>query len=113
VDWGGGLKALAAWQAARGIPSLVVVPFDLDPFPGGAIPPLDEPPTYHAMTHLATYGVTGRVRNGAVLFLPIERTVYAVSGHALARAYALDRERLRALGEPSAVVGGFFIFDRR
>jgi hypothetical protein len=114
VDWGGGLLALAAWQRATGTGRLVVVPFDPDPFPRGEpVPSPGAPPAYHAMTHLEAYGVAGEVRNGAALFEPVPGRVYAVSGHVLARAHARDEEKLRSLGEPSAVVGGFVIFTPR
>jgi hypothetical protein len=134
VDWGGGLKALAAWQRAHDVPSLAVVPFAPQPFTlyGTNEQPYllhQDPEDFQpGMTHLDAYGVSGQIAPADVLFAPAPGHVYAVSAHVLACAEGIEQSWGRiaavtgkpapplALGEsflPTDAVGGFLIFDRR
>jgi hypothetical protein len=132
VDWGGGLKALAAWQRARGIPYLDVVPFSSEPFqllprPDGVLALAVS--SCPRMGNLAAYGVRGEVRLPWVLTAPEAGHVYAVSAHVLNQAWSFteatsgrdfrpgERPPPIVLGVsrlPDELVGGcFVIFDER
>jgi hypothetical protein len=138
IDWGGGLKGLAAWQQAHRVPRLVVVPRSATPFRvmselarGG--PPPVALSADQKIAALAAYGIGGDLQGGSAVFFPEKGRVYAISAHVLSHALVLERTekgvllawppagRVAApvivLGRdvaPSAVVGGaFLIFDLR
>ncbi len=114
MDWGQGLKALAAWQRERGVERVTVLSAT-DRYAGFA---------------LEAYDVRADVPTTIAPFFEPERgRVYAVSQHLLTRALYVDRQgarRARELGtvprrlalggtiKPSELVGGgFLIFDLR
>jgi len=99
-DWGGGFKALAAWQQDHPEPLTVVVHA-----------------TAFAARNLGAYGVKANVRLGDVLFAPEKGRVYAVSADVVSRMRLLARERgvKLPLGdelEPAEVVGGGILIFR-
>ncbi len=99
-DWGGGFKALAAWQEKNPGPLVVVVHA-----------------TAFAARHLDAYGVTALVKLGDVLFKPEKGTVYAVSADVVSRMRlrASERREKLVLGDevlPDELVGGGILIFR-